>query len=672
MKKKLLLFCCVLGLIVHGQAQQYEVYSPDGTIQITCNLDQSGGLFYTVSADSQPVIAASRLGFELKDGRNLRDGFHLKEIKRDTIDEIWTQIWGENKTNRNHYHEMQLQLVNHDNCALTVTFRAFDDGIGFRYEGHLSSEDSILIANELTEFNFACNGTCWSIPASFESYEFLYREKPLSELIHANTPMTFKLSNGLYGSIHEAALTNYPEMTLLRNEPLSFHAVLAPWPDGLLARYAGDRFTTPWRTLQLGRQAVDLINSALILNLNEPCALTGDLSWIRPMKYVGIWWGMHLGTQVWTIGERHGATTENAKHYIDFAAANNIEGVLYEGWNEGWETWGGRQTFDFTRSYADFNLDEILAYAAKRGVSVISHHETGANIPNYERQLERTYRWLDSLGIHAVKTGYSGSLPNGHCHHGQYNVRHYRDVVLTAACHQCVLDVHEPIKPTGIRRTYPNMMTREGVRGMEWNAWSEGNPPSHHEILPFTRMLAGPLDYTPGTFDILYKKTRNAPERKLWNGNQDGNNRVWTTLCKQMANWVILYSPLQMASDLMENYEGHPCFQFFRDYNADCDWSKALQGEIGQYVVIARRAGDTYFIGASTNEEPRQLTVLLDFLPEDAHYTATIYKDALDADWRCNPTGYEIEVREYLTRNDSLRMVLSQGGGQAVVLKRVN
>jgi len=669
MKRGIFVGVFVLLVLMNVRAQEYVLTSPDQSLRVTCLVGEDGSPWYSATMDGKALMSHSRMGYQLVNHRNVQDGFRVKEVLRDTIDETWTQIWGENKTNRNHYHQMTILLENGDDVGFSITFRAFDDGFAFRYDATVRGADSVLIADELTEFNFREDGDSWSIPASFESYEFLYRKKPLSTLIHANTPMTFRLDNGVYGSIHEAALVDYPEMTLMRIDTLSFRAELASWPDGVKARYAGNHFTSPWRTVLVGRQAVDLINSAMILNLNEPCALQGDLSWIRPMKYVGIWWGMHLGTHTWTMDDRHGATTANARKCIEFAAENNVDAVLFEGWNEGWDTWGGRQNFDFTKPYADFDINDILAFANNRNISVISHHETGANIPNYERQLERAYRWLDSLGINAVKTGYSGDLPGGHCHHGQYNVRHYQEVVLTAARHRCMLDVHEPIKPTGLRRTYPNLMTGEGVRGMEWNAWSEGNPPSHHEVLPFTRMLAGPLDYTPGTFDILFKKSLNAPERKLWNGNTSGDNRVWTTICKQLANWVVLYSPLQMASDMVENYEGHPCFQFFRDYNADSDWSKALQGEIGEYVVIARRAGDTFFIGATTNEHARRLTVPLDFLPDNVRFTATIYKDALDADWKYNPTAYEIEVRDHLTRKDALEMILSQGGGQAVVLK---
>lgn len=665
------LFCAValLLLSLSALAQSYQLLSPDSSIKVVFQID-AGQPTYSISVDGQPFMLPSKMGFAQKGKADLAQDFNVQSVKYEEVDSVWTQLWGENKHVRENYRALIAQLKNRDGVRLQLTFRAFNDGVGFRYSYDLPQNDSVLLMDELTEFNLAQNGVSWSIPGVFDSYEFLYRKMPLSELYNANTPMTFKLQNGMYGSIHEAALTDFPEMVLYKQRETGFKAELAPWPDGVRARFAGSHFESPWRTILIGRQAVDLINSSLILNLNEPCAITGDLSWIRPMKYVGVWWGMHLGVQSWTMDERHGATTANAKKYIDFAAAHNIQAVLFEGWNEGWETWGNGESFDFTKPYADFNLSEILQYANAKGVSLITHHETGGNVPDYERQLDKTYQWLDSLDVHCVKTGYAGSIPGGYSHHGQYNVRHYRKVVQMAANHQCMLDVHEPIKPTGVRRTYPNMMTREGVRGMEWNAWSEGNPPSHHEILPFTRMLAGPLDYTPGTFDILFKCSKNNPDYQRWNGNDQGNGRVHTTLCKQLANWVILYSPLQMASDMIENYENHPAFQFFSDYNADCDWSKALQGEIGEYVVLVRKSGTTFFLGATTNEKPRRINVPLNFLDDNALYTATIYRDALEADWQFNPTAYEIVTRQNLTNQDALEIVLSQGGGQAVVLKK--
>lgn len=654
-----------LLVVLCGCTRPTELASPDGNIKLVFNLTEAGDMTYGVSVGGTPFINPSVMGFEGRDGVNLSKGFRIEGTEFSTKDETWTQPWGENKSIRNHYNEMAVRLKDQANTELTLRFRVFDDGLGFRYEYQVPQVDSLFVIDELTSFNLAQDGKSWSIPASFETYELLYRTMPVSKVDNANTPMTFKTDNGVYASIHEAALTDFPEMTLKHTEGCNFKSELAPWPDGVKARFAGGSFVTPWRSIQIAPKAVGLINSGLILNLNEPCVLEGDLSWIRPMKYVGIWWGMHLGVETWTMDERHGATTANAKRHIDFAAANNIEAVMYEGWNEGWESWGGMQTFDYTKPYADFDMEEVARYAKEKGIEIIGHHETGGNIFNYERQLDNAYKWYADLGVHSVKTGYAGGLPGGHSHHGQFNVRHYRKVVQTAAKYHTTINAHEPIKDTGIRRTYPNMMTREGARGMEWNGWSEGNPPEHHELLPFTRLLGGPMDYTPGTFDILYDKTRNSPRRKKWNDQDKGNSRVNTTLAKQIANWVVLYSPLQMASDMIENYEGHPAFRFFRDFDADCDWSEALQGEPGEFVAIVRKAKDKYFLGATTNEEARTLAVPLDFLEKDKKYHAVIYADGEDADWKTNPTSYRITEKE-VTSSDTLSVVMAKGGGQAV------
>lgn len=654
-----------LLVVLCGCTRPTELTSPDGNIKLVFNLTEAGEMNYGVSVGGTPFINPSVMGFEGRYGVNLSKGFRIEGTEFTAKDETWTQPWGENKSIRNHYNEMAVHLKDQANTELTLRFRVFDDGLGFRYEYQVPQVDSLFVMDELTSFNLAQDGKSWSIPASFETYELLYRTMPVSKVDNANTPMTFKTDNGVYASIHEAALTDFPEMTLKHTEGCNFKSELAPWPDGVKARFAGGSFVTPWRSIQIAPKAVGLINSGLILNLNEPCVLEGDLSWIRPMKYVGIWWGIHLGVETWTMDERHGATTANAKRHIDFAAANNIEAVMFEGWNEGWESWGGMQTFDYTKPYADFDMIEVARYAKEKGIEIIGHHETGGNIFNYERQLDNAYKWYADLGVHSVKTGYAGGLPGGHNHHGQFNVRHYRKVVQTAAKYHTTIDAHEPIKDTGIRRTYPNMMTREGARGMEWNAWSEGNPPEHHVLLPFTRLLGGPMDYTPGTFDILYDKTRNSPRRKKWNGQDKGNSRVNTTLAKQIANWVIIYSPLQMASDMIENYEGHPAFRFFRDFDADCDWSEALQGEPGEFVAIVRKAKDKYFLGAATNEEARTLAVPLDFLEKDKKYHAVIYADGEDADWKTNPTSYRITEKE-VTSADTLSVVMAEGGGQAV------
>lgn len=634
------------------------LFSPDGRNTISFD---AATMTYAVMRDGDTLIRPSALGIETREAQFA--DFEVARVRRASADETWTQPWGENKTMRDRHNEMAVEMRSADGrVRLTLRFRAFDDGVGFRYEWQVPDADSLTVTAEKTEFRFAADGDSWTIPASFETYELLYRKLPLAELTDANTPATFRVGD-VYGSIHEAALYDYPEMTLRKTGELAFASELAPLPDGTKARVPGS-FVTPWRTIQLGDRAVDLINSSLILNLNEPSKIE-DTSWIRPMKYVGVWWGMHLGIESWSMDDRHGATTENAKRYIDFAAANNIQGVLFEGWNEGWESWGGRQAFDFTKPYADFDVAEIVRYARERGIEVINHHETGGNIPNYERQLEHALAWSAEQGMRNLKTGYAGGFPDGYLHHSQYGVRHYQKVVEAAAAHRITVNAHEPIKDCGIRRTWPNMMAREGARGKEWDAWSAGNPPSHEVMLPFTRLLGGPMDFTPGTFDILYERTRRSPRRKLWNCGPEVEMRVNTTLAKQIAEWVIIYSPLQMASDLIENYEGHPAFRFFRDFDADCDWSRALAGEPGEFVAVVRRAGGNFFLGAATNEEARTLTLPLDFLEQGTTYRATIYADGPDADWKSNPTSYVITERD-VTAADTLEVAMAPGGGQAV------
>ena len=610
-------FLCMLGCCACSSPKT-EVKSPDGHIKMTLTVDENGTPFYNVSVNGSLLIENSKMGFVEGNGVILGGGFRIEKTTFDSKDETWTQPWGENKTNRNHYNEMAVNLINEDQVQLTLRFRVFNDGVGFRYEYNVPNVDSLMITDELTTFHFRQDGTSWSIPASAETYELLYKQQPISEVETANTPFTFKTADGVYGSIHEAALYDFSEMTLKQIGDYTLKAELTPWPDGIKVRKS-NHFTTSWRTIQIAPEAVGLINSSLILNLNDPCVLE-TTDWIRPLKYIGVWWGMHLGVETWKMDERHGATTVNAKKYIDFAAANNIEAVLFEGWNEGWESWGGMQNFDFTKPYADFDIDEIVRYAKEKGIEIIGHHETGGNIPNYERQMVHAMQWYTDHSIHILKTGYAGAFPNGLSHHGQYGVNHYQKVVETAAEHRMTLDAHEPIKDTGIRRTYPNMMTREGARGMEWNAWSTGNPPSHHELLPCTRLLSGPMDYTPGIFDILYERAKHSPFRKKWNSMDSKDCRVNTTLAKQIANWVVIYSPLQMAADMIENYEGHPAFQFFRDFDADCDWSEALAGEPGEFVVIVRKAKDKYFLGATTNEEARTTDIKLDFLEKGKTY----------------------------------------------------
>lgn len=651
MKKYLSLIAT--AALLSACAEVPGVSSPDGTIKVDVSRDGSS-LSYAVTVGDDTLIAPSRLGF-VADGLTPAPDAKMT-VKHTSFDQTWTQPWGENKEIRNHYNEVAVTLTD---AALeyTVRVRAFDDGVAFRYEWNLASGDSVVVRDELTEFAFARPAMSWAIPANFDTYELEYRNVAIDDVTDANTPFTFEVdSAGIFGSIHEAALYDYPEMTLVRTAGRTLKANLAPLPDGVKA-YLPSAFATPWRSIQLGKSACDLINSGLILNLNEPSKIA-DTSWIKPQKYVGIWWGMHLGTMTWTMGPRHGATTENAIRYIDFAAENNLQGVLFEGWNEGWDTWGGKQHFNYAKAYADFDIDSIAAYAASKGIELWAHNETGGNIPEYEAAMDSTFAYYKSLGIHTLKTGYAGGYVGGQYHHSQYGVKHYQLVVETAAKYELMVDAHEPIKETGIRRTWPNMMTREGGRGMEWNAWSGGNTPEYLCTLPFVRLLSGPMDYTPGIFDINYERAKADPGRIEWNGRND-YCKINTTVARQIANWVIIYSPLQMAADLIENYEGQPAFQFFRDFNADCDWSQALQGEIGKYIAVVRRAGDNYYLGAGTDSEARTLTVPLSFLGEGT-YTATVY-----ADDPADATKVVISSRD-VTAADTLTVEMAAAGGQAV------
>lgn len=648
--KKLIAAAALLAVSMGALAENCSVSSPDGRIKVDFNNDY-GVALYGVSVDGDRLMLPSRLGLQIENWTC--DESAPVTVTRSEFSETWQQPWGENKTVESRYNEMAVTL---DGGRLTVRFRVFDDGYGFRYELN-SPADTLKVTGELTQFNFAPRGESWAIPASFETYELEYRHLPIAEVPDANTPFTFRTDGGVFGSIHEAALYDFPEMVLRRNSGGILQADLAPLPDGVKA-YIPGRFNTPWRTMQIGRSAVDLINSALILNLNEPCAIS-DTEWIKPQKYVGIWWGMHLGTQVWTMGPRHGATTENAVKYIDFAASNNIQGVLFEGWNVGWENWGGNQHFDYLKAYPDFDIDLIARYAREKNIELWMHDETGGNIPEFEAVLDSAFAYYASLGVHTVKTGYAGGFKGGYFHHSQYGVRHYQRVVETAAKYNIMIDAHEPIKETGIRRTWPNMMTREGARGMEWNAWSEGNSADYLCTLPFVRLLSGPMDYTPGIFDINYERAKADPGRIEWNG-PNGHCRIKTTLARQIANWVIIYSPLQMAADQIENYEGHEAFKFFRDFNADCDWSEALTGEIGKYIVVARRAGDRYFVGAGTNSEGRTIKIDLGFLRPGVKYMAETYGDV-----KGSPEKVDITKRT-LTSDDTIEIVMEPTGGQAI------
>jgi alpha-glucosidase len=642
------------------QPQTADVYSPDGNIRVDFTIDE-GGPVYSVSFEDKQIIRPSGMGFSLKNTKSMHGGFAISKIKKRNFKETWKPVWGESSEIENHYNELAVYLVEvkQPNRRMNIIFRAFDDGVGFRYElpeqEHLTD---IEIESERTYFNFTDNHTCWWIPANWDSYEQTYTQSPLNDVSDVNTPFTIRTSDGICISIHEANLTDYAGMTLTGNRDIDymFRSKLVPWPDGVKVK-ASTPMVTPWRTIQLSDRAGGLIESNLILNLNEPCVIE-DTSWIKPMKYIGIWWGMHIKKYTWYIGPQHGATTEIAKEYIDFASAHNIPGLLIEGWNTGWENWGKKDAFDFVTPYADFDIEEITRYARERNVVIIGHHETGGDVPRYEEMIDSAFAMYNRLGIPAVKTGYAGGIfPRGQHHHGQWMVNHYRSVVKKAAEHRIMLDVHEPIKPTGIRRTWPNMMTREGVRGMEYNAWSEGNPPEHTTILPFTRMLAGPADYTPGIFDLTFDEYR--PE-----------NRVYSTLANQLALYVVLYSPLQMAADLPENYEDHPAFEFIEAVPVDWDETIALNCAIGDYVTIARRHGDEWYIGSVTDENMRVLSADLSFLDTGRRYNARIYADTPYTNWEHNPTLIDI-TNMVVDQSTTLTIKLAPGGGQAIRLRPV-
>jgi len=653
-------------------AQQHQVASPDGRNRVTVEV-REGGLYYSVSRDGKPVLLASRLGFAFKGGDSLRSALRITGTARASADETWTQPWGEVARVRDHHNELRVRIAEGraPNRRFSVVFRAFDDGVGFRYEvADSASFGDYEMMDELTEFALADNARAWWISSRCcdpDRQERLYSSGPVSRLDTVQTPLTLQLSSGVQLVIHEANLVDYAGMYLAHTENRTLRSTLAKWADGVAVRGRAP-FVTPWRTLQLADRVEDLAPSTLGLNLNPPSQIA-DTRWIRPMKYNGIWWGMHINTMTWGQGPTHGATTANTRRYLDFAAANGLGGTLVEGWNPGWDVdWfnTGKANFSFTQAYPDFDLPGLAAYARGKGLTLIGHHETASNVTGYEAQLDSAMALYQRVGVRAVKTGYVGDLTDqGHMHQGQYMVRHQRRVIETAARHGIMVDVHEPVKDTGERRTWPNILSREGSRGQEYNAWGGdgGNPPEHETILFFTRMLAGPMDFTPGIFDLLIQRPSGKPKTPE-------EARPRTTLAKQLALYVVLYSPFQMAADLPENYQGQPAFQFIRDVAVDWDTTRVIEGRIGDYVLVARkqRGADRWFIGAITDEEARSFDVPLSFLPAGHRYVAEIYADGPGANWRDNPLPVAIS-RQNVTRASRLRLRLAPGGGQAIRIR---
>lgn len=659
-----------LGIILSSCTNVDEILtisSPNNKNQLSFSLSESGAPQYELTSSKKQIITTSKMGFEFVENQKMVDGFKIINYEINSNDSTWEQPWGEFKFVKDQHTmlSVHLQETSGEKRLIDIIFKVFNDGLGFRYyfpeQPNLAE---VKISNELTEFTFPETHDVWWIPVHSENsyYESLYRKTSIIKTDTINTPATFETKDGMYLAIHEANLTDFASMTLRNSGKNKFQSELVPWADGVKV-YTKTPFETPWRTIIIAENPGELVTSTLMLNLNEPSKIE-DLSWIEPSKYIGIWWGMHLEKYTWGSGDKHGATTENTKEYIDFAAENNFDGVLVEGWNIGWDgdwTADGR-AFSFTKSYPDFDIEDISNYAAKKGVRLIGHHETAGAATHYENQLEDAFALYQKNGINAVKTGYVNKyLDKKEWHDSQFGVRHYRKVIETAAKYHIMIDNHEPVKGTGLQRTYPNLMTQEGARGQEYNAWSTdgGNPPEHTTILPFTRMLSGPMDFTPGNFDFDYKSVQGA--------------KVQTTLAKQLALYVVLFSPLQMASDLPENYVYNPAFKFIKDVPEIWSETKVLDSKIGEYVVIARKDWDekNWYLGAITNSKKRDLKVSFSFLDPTKKYTAEIYTDGKDANYKSDP--YPIAIsKEIVNSETSLILKLAPGGGTAIKLSLID
>jgi alpha-glucosidase len=657
-----IIFCLSIIFLLQNCKKQTQcsISSPDTNICVTI-LNENGKLTYEVTYKGEFVINPSKLGINFKNIEGLNKNFEIIEIKQKIIDEKWDQPWGEFKTVNNNYEEVVISLKEKEGeeRLMNITFRVFNDGLGFRYEVPKQSNlDKVIISDELTEFIFSKKNEVWWTPVHKENsyYESFYTKSEIAKTDTINTPATFVTQNGVYLAIHEANLTDYASMTLRKTSNKSYEAELVPWSNGDKV-YATAPFKSPWRTILITDKLGDLATSTLMLNLNEPCAIE-DTSWIEPSKYIGIWWGMHLEKYTWGQGDKHGATTANAKKYIDFASKHGFNGVLIEGWNIGWDgDWTADGTnFNFLKSYPDFDIEEVSRYGASKNVRLIGHHETAGAVTHYESQMEDAFKLYHKNAVNAVKTGYVNKYLDGkEWHDGQFGVRHYRKVIETATKYKIMIDNHEPVKGTGLQRTFPNLMTQEGARGQEYDAWSSdgGNPPSHTTIIPFTRMLAGPFDFTPGTFNFDYKSTNKA--------------RVQTTLAKQLALYVVIFSPQQMASDLPENYEGVQAFEFIKQVPVIWSDTKVLDAKIGEFVVTARKDWNSndWYIGAITNEEQRALSIDLSFLDKEIQYTAEIYTDGKGASYKENPYPIEILTKN-VSNKDKLKLLLAPGGGTAI------
>ncbi len=676
---------------------ELNVKSPDGDNIIAFQLDDNGAVTYSVKCDNRLVITPSATGYELKDGRSLTDNFEVISSSKDSSNEIWQRVWGQREFVVDNYNGLTINLKQRNTGLLmNIIARAYDDGVAFRYEiPKQANIDDFIIMDELTEFNFAGDYKAWWAYGDYDNYEKPYYNSPISDIGNpdkfarrkgkaemaycSNTPMTIEVDDDLAICVHEAHLYDYPDMSLENMQDGTLKVHLTPWVNGDVVR-AKAPMQSPWRTLQMG-SAVELAESDMLLNLNPPTEYA-DTSWIETFKYIGIWWEMHIGKSGWAthtqfgrpINKPHGATTANAIRHIDFAAKHGIEQVLIEGWASGWDNmvdqWRGYGIFDWRTPSSDFDLERVYAYAAKKGVRIMAYAETISDVDHFEPAMNEIYALYRERGANTAKMGYTGDVNYDTInktyrehHHGQYMVRHYNKMVLAAADNKMMIINHEPVKYTGEQRTYPNLMAKEGARGQEYNAWSEGNSPEYGTIIPFTRLMAGPMDYTPGIFKMMVRD----------NKGDDKDSYVKSTLCKELAFMLTIYSPIQMAADLIENYEGNPAFQFIEDVATDWSDSKVMHAKIGDYYTVARKEKGTedWYVGSVTDENERDLELdLSEILEPTKEYEATIYADGKGAHWKDNPEVFEITKRR-VTAKDKIMMHLAPGGGQAIIIMEV-
>ena len=704
--KKILTLVSVLavsaGLVAAQDTNIRKVSSPDGNVELSFNLKDGHIPVYSLDYKGKPVVGESHLGFKLQ-GSGMYDWFEISDTATREIDETWNPVWGEESQIRNHCNEMTVTLrQTSSNRFMKICFRVFDDGMGLRYEfPDQKSMAYFVITDELTEFAMTGDHTAWWIPGDYDTQEYDYTRSRLSEIrgllssaicdnlsqtifseTGVQTSLQMKTDDGIYINLHEAALVNYPAMHLLLDDKnMVFKAHLTPDPNGDLA-YMQSPCTTPWRTVIVSDDARDILASRITLNLNEPCKIE-DTSWIKPCKYMGVWWEMIAGRSDWSYTwdlnsthidtddltkvkphGRHGATTANVKKYIDYASANGFDGVLVEGWNVGWEDWFGHMkdyVFDFVTPYPDFDLEEIEKYAAEKGIKMIMHHETSASVRNYERHMEQAYQFMNDHGYPAVKSGYVGNMiPKGNNHYNQWMINHYLYAVTEAAKHKIMVNAHEAVRPTGLCRTWPNLIGNESARGTEYQAFG-GSKPFHVSVLPFTRLIGGPMDYTPGIFETDISKV-----------NPNNNSHANCTLANQLGIYVVMSSPLQMAADLPENYDRFPeAFQFIKDVAIDWEESRYLEAEPGEYITVARKAKGTgdWFVGNVTGEKNHRSSIVFDFLEPGVEYVATVYSDTPESN--CFTNTYAHSIRQYrCTSKSKFVQDAVEGGGYAISFRK--